>query len=161
LIGMGRPLSLGRPAVRDGLTSRSTAQGKHGHAEPNRRGDCARHHDPGRVTQLAARRPAHCCYDPRDRPGRGETRGQASLEACPGRQRGERRPERGGSLDQRGQLGLDGRLAPRQQAIDGLIQAFGRGAGWQGSGLLVNVIGARGVALLIRANTGAGGTLHG
>jgi hypothetical protein len=109
------------------------------------------------MVQLAAGCLAYGRHDLGDRPRGRQPRGKAGLEAGAGGQRGERRAEQRGGVDQRRQLRPHDRLVTGQEAIDGLIQAFGRGARWQtGSPRSVRIgSNAPRAALLTLANTAA------
>ena len=107
------------------------------------------------MPQLAARSVGQGGHDLGDRPRGRESRRQARLEAHAGGERSERVAQHRGSVDQRRQLRPDGGLASGQEAIDGLIQAFGRRARWQAGSPRSLRIGrsAPRAALLTYANT--------
>lgn len=83
------------------------------------------------MAQLATRRIADGCHQLGNRPAGGEAGGEPGLEARAGRWRRQRRAQDGRGIDQRCQLRPGGGLVSGQEAIDGLIQAFGRRAGGQ------------------------------
>ncbi len=83
------------------------------------------------MMHLAASRVADGRHDLRDWARSRQSRCEAGLEAGACGQRGERGAEQRSGVDQRRQLRPHDRLVTGQQAIDGLIQAFGRGARWQ------------------------------
>ncbi len=83
------------------------------------------------MTQLVARRVADRRDEVRKCPLARQARGEARLEPRSGRERSERGPHDRGSVDERRQLRPNGGIASGQKAVDGLIQAFGRRAGWQ------------------------------
>lgn len=114
------------------VAPRHAAHGEDGDPDSDRgRRDSAGEQDPSRVPQLAPGRVADGRDEVLKRPVARQPRGEASLETRSGRKRAERRTHGQGSIDQRRQLRPNGGLASGQKAIDGLIQAFGRRAGWQ------------------------------
>lgn len=83
------------------------------------------------MAKLAAGRIADGSHQVPDRTVARKSRSEAGLESRSGRQRPESRAHDGGCVDQRRQLWPHGELASGQQAIDGLIEAFGGRAGGQ------------------------------
>ena len=81
------------------------------------------------MPQLPARRIADCRHEVANRAVAGQPRREARLEPGAGRQWAERGPHDRGSVNQRRQLWTHDELAPGQEAIDGLIEAFGGRAG--------------------------------
>jgi hypothetical protein len=116
----------------DGMASRDASNRQHGDADPHRRRERPGDEDPAGVAQLSAGRIAQGRHQVGEGAGRGQPRGEPCLEAAARRKRPERRAQRRGGIDQRRQLRPGGGLASGQEAIDGLIQAFGRRARWQG-----------------------------
>jgi hypothetical protein len=95
------------------------------------RRDGTRDEDPSRVAKLASGRIADRRDKALERSMPGQPGGEPSLETRSGRKRAERRADGRGGVDQRRQLRGNGWMASGQESIDGLIQAFGRRAGWQ------------------------------
>jgi hypothetical protein len=95
------------------------------------RRDGAGDEDPPRVAKLAQGGIADRRDKVLERSMPGQPGCEARLETGSGGERTERRADGRGGIDQRRQLRPDGWMASGQESIDGLIQAFGRRAGWQ------------------------------
>jgi hypothetical protein len=115
-----------------GVATRHAAHGEERDTDADRgRRDSAGNEDPPRVAQLAPGRIPDRRDNALERPVPGQPEGEPSLETGPGREGAERRADGRGGVDQRRQLRPNGWVASGQESIDGLIQAFGRRAGWQ------------------------------
>jgi hypothetical protein len=84
------------------------------------------------VTQLAPRYIANRGDCRGDRVGVRQARRELCLEAVPGGQQRQRRANPGSGIDQGQQLRINAGALVAQEAIDGLIESFGRGTGRQG-----------------------------
>jgi hypothetical protein len=121
-----------RLVARRGVAACHAPHGEDGDPDAERGGRYgAGEEDPSRVAQLTAGRVADRRDEVLKRPVARQSRGEASLETRASGERAERRSHRGSSIDQGHQVRPNGGMASGQKAIDGLIQAFGRGAGWQ------------------------------
>jgi hypothetical protein len=106
------------------------SQGEEGDPQADRRGrDGAGDEDPSGVSQLASRRVTDRRHQVAHGAVAGQPRRETGFEARPGRQRAKRGAHHRGGINQRRQLWPHGELASGQEAIDGLIEAFGGRAG--------------------------------
>ena len=112
------------------VASRTPAEREKGDPYSDRgRRDGTGDEDPARVPQLAARRIADGSHEVPDRAVARQSRSEAGLEAGARRQGAKRGTDDRRSVNQRRQLWPHGELASGQEAIDGLIEAFGGRAG--------------------------------